>query len=239
MWQNLVGNGLIDAIWKYWSHKRFLSENLRILRKEDGFLACYRCWSSVSSCRYALARYMYRIYNWLLTDVPWLDTRIESGTIVYRYALAGYRYWIWNCRLQICPGWIQESNLELVVNRYALAGYRNRIFELFRYALARYRYRIYNWLLTDVPWLDTGIEYGIVVYRYALAGYRYRIWNQLLTDVPWLDTSIESGTVKKLVEIAHDFVISIPTLLLIQTLKTSKNSYEFLKQNGSRKAFAS
>ena len=42
-WQNLVGNWLIDAIWKCWSHKRFLSDNLCILRKTDVFLACYRC----------------------------------------------------------------------------------------------------------------------------------------------------------------------------------------------------
>ena len=41
---------------------------------KDNFLACYRGWSSNSSCRYALARYRNRIYNHPLTDMPWLDT---------------------------------------------------------------------------------------------------------------------------------------------------------------------
>ena len=70
-----------------------------------------------------------QVLIWNSTDMPWLDTGIESGkVIVDRYALAGYRNRIfklfrralaryrnrvWKCGQQICPGWIQESNLEL------------------------------------------------------------------------------------------------------------------------------
>ena len=79
MWQNLVGNGLIDAIWKRWSHKRFLCENLCIWERQIFSWLVTGVWSSIFLWRYALARYRYRIYNRLLTDVPWLDTGVESG----------------------------------------------------------------------------------------------------------------------------------------------------------------
>ena len=145
MRQKLVGDGLIDAIWKCWSHKRSLSENWCIWERQMFSWLVTGVWSSVSLRRYALARYRYRIWNSSSTDMPWLDTGIESGI----------------SRQQICPGWIQESNLEIVVNRYALSGYRNwiwkivvnrytlaryrnRIFELFRRALAGYRNRVWN-----------------------------------------------------------------------------------------------
>ena len=110
--------------------------------------------------RYALAGYRNRIWKLSSTDMPWLDTGIESG----------------NGRLHMCPGWRQESDLEMVVYKCALAGYRNQISKLFmqicpgwiqvsnlqliphRYALARYRCRIWKLSSTDVPWPDTGIE---------------------------------------------------------------------------------
>ena len=160
---------------------------------KDNFLACYRGWSSNSSCRYALARYRYRIYNQFLTDMPWLDTGIESGI----------------GRLQICPGWIPVSNLQSITHRYALARYRNRIWNSScRHALAGYRNWIYNQLLTDMPWLDTGIESLNSSCRYPLAGYRYRIYNQLLTDMPWLDTGIESGIA--IVDSNHLWIVLFP-----------------------------
>ena len=86
--------------------------------------------------------------------------------VVYRHALAGYRNQIWN---QITHKYALARYrcriYNQITHRYALARYRYRIWNLFvyRYALARYRYRIWNFkrLLTDVPWLDTGIESGI------------------------------------------------------------------------------
>ena len=53
----------------------------------------------------ALNRYRYRIRNFkrLLTDVPWLDTRIESLNSSCRRALAGYRYRIYNQLLTDMP----------------------------------------------------------------------------------------------------------------------------------------
>ena len=56
--------------------------------------------------------------SWLVTgvdlqslhaDMPWLDTSIESGNVVYRYALAGYRNRIWKMQKvgrDSFPGWI-------------------------------------------------------------------------------------------------------------------------------------
>ena len=66
------------------------------------------------SCRYALARYMCRIYNQSLTDMPWLGTGIESGTSnsSCRYALARYRYRIHNQSLTDMP-WL-DTGIESV-----------------------------------------------------------------------------------------------------------------------------
>ena len=85
------------------------------LRLKGDFLARYRYLSSNSSCRYFPGYLQVQIYNQSLTDMPWLDTGIESGTskgwsrqlswldtgidlqsIAHGYALARYRYQIWN-----------------------------------------------------------------------------------------------------------------------------------------------
>ena len=44
----------------------------------------------------------------LSTDMPWLDTGIESGNSSFRYALAGYRYRIWNLSLTDMP-WLDTG----------------------------------------------------------------------------------------------------------------------------------
>ena len=94
--------------------------------------------------RYALARCRNRIWNSSSTDMPWQDTGIESGI----------------SHLQICPGWIQVSNLQTLQICPGQIHESNLALVSYRYALARYRYRIHNRLLTDMPWLDIGIESG-------------------------------------------------------------------------------
>ena len=120
-----------------------------------------------------------RNYWWSSTNIPWLDTGIESGIgclqicpgwiqvsnlelVVYRYALAGYWYQISKLFMQICPGWIQVSNMEFVVYRYALAGYRYRISKLF--------------MQICPGWIQVS-NLQSIAHRYALARYMYRIWN--------------------------------------------------------------
>ena len=149
----------------------------------DNFLACYRCYSSTDIF---LACYRCRIYGRTLTDMPWLDTGIESGI----------------SRLQICPGWIQVSSLRSNAHRYALAGYRNRIWnlsstdmpwldtgiesEICRLQICPGWVQVSNLKLSsiDMPWLDTSIESLNSSCRYALARYRCRIHNQSLADMP-------------------------------------------------------
>ena len=139
--------------------------------------------------------------------MPWLDTGIESR--ISRQQIHPGRIQESDLQtLQTCPGRIQESSLELVVNRYTLARYRNQIFKLFRRALAGYRYRVYNKLLTDVPWLDTGIESRNSRQQIhpdkiqesdlqTLQTWSGRIQESSLeflhADMPWLDAGIESS----------------------------------------------
>ena len=59
----------------------------------DKFLACYGCWSTIG--RPQMFPGLLQVLIWNSSDVPWLDTGVESE----------------NSRQQICPGWIQESNL--------------------------------------------------------------------------------------------------------------------------------
>ena len=107
--------------------------------------------------RYVLARYRNRIWNWSSTDMPWLDTGIESLNSSCRHALAGYRNRIYNQLLTDMP-WLDTG----VESLYSSCWH----------ALARYKCRIHKQLLTDIPWLDTGIESGIG--RYSVGGCNFQ-----------------------------------------------------------------
>ena len=97
----------------------------------------------------------------LFTDVPWLDTGIESLNCSCRCALARYKYRIHN----------------QITHIYALARYRNRIWKLSSTDMPWLDAGIEsgNCRLHICPgWMQVS-NLEIVVYRYALAGYRYRI----------------------------------------------------------------